>query len=68
VLGQWAREVEQAGYDELFIPEHVVGVNANQRPDWRPLNPNTLEKDKPIYDHSWPRTPQRDVLRAFPTS
>jgi probable F420-dependent oxidoreductase len=54
VLGQWARDVEQAGYDELFIPEHVVGINANQRPDWRPLNPNTLEKDKPIYDHTFP--------------
>jgi probable F420-dependent oxidoreductase len=54
VLGQWARDVEQVGYDELFIPEHVVGINANQRPEWRPLNPNTLEKDKPIYDHTFP--------------
>jgi probable F420-dependent oxidoreductase len=54
VLGQWAREVEQAGYDELFIPEHVVGVNAGRRPDWRPLNPNTLKNDKPIYDHTFP--------------
>jgi probable F420-dependent oxidoreductase len=54
VLGQWATGIEQAGYDELFIPEHVVGINANQRPDWRPLNPNTLEQDKPIYDHTFP--------------
>jgi probable F420-dependent oxidoreductase len=54
VLSQWARGIERAGYDELFIPEHVVGINANHRPDWRPLNPNTLEKDKPIYDHSFP--------------
>jgi probable F420-dependent oxidoreductase len=54
VLGLWARDVERAGYDELFIPEHVVGINANQRPDWRPLNPNTLEQDKPIYDHTFP--------------
>ena len=54
VLGQWARDVERAGYDELFIPEHVVGVNAGQRPDWRPLNPNTLKNDKPIYDHTFP--------------
>jgi probable F420-dependent oxidoreductase len=54
VLGQWACGIERAGYDELFIPEHVVGINANQRPDWRPLNPNTLKKDKPIYDHSFP--------------
>jgi probable F420-dependent oxidoreductase len=54
VLSQWARDVERAGYDELFIPEHVVGINADQRPDWRPLNPNTLENDKPIYDHTYP--------------
>jgi probable F420-dependent oxidoreductase len=54
VLGQWACGIERAGYDELFIPEHVVGINANQRPDWRPLNPNTLKKDVPIYDHSFP--------------
>ena len=32
VLGQWARDVERAGYDELFIPEHVVGVNAASVP------------------------------------
>jgi probable F420-dependent oxidoreductase len=54
VLSEWARGVERAGYDELFIPEHVVGINANQRPDWRPLNPNTLKNDKPIYDHTFP--------------
>lgn len=54
VLGQWAREVEQAGYDELFIPEHVLGVNVTERPDWRPLNPTTLENDKPVYDHTFP--------------
>jgi hypothetical protein len=42
------REVEQAGYDELFIPEHLLGVNVTERPDWRPLNPTTLENDKPV--------------------
>jgi hypothetical protein len=43
VLGQWARDVEQIGYE------------------WGP----------PLGHHgtfSWPRTPQRDVLGAFPTS
>jgi len=54
VLGQWAGEVEQAGYDELFIPEHVLGVNVAERPEWRPLNPTTLKNDKPLYDHTFP--------------
>jgi len=60
VLGQWAREVEQAGYDELFIPEHVLGVNAGQRPDWRPLNPNTLKNDKRSMT-----TPSRSTSRSL---
>jgi len=51
VLRDWAVGLEAIGYDELFIPEHVVGINANLRPDWEPLNPNTLERGKPIYDH-----------------
>jgi probable F420-dependent oxidoreductase len=50
----WAQGLEACGFDELFIPEHVVGVNADQRPDWQPLNPNTLERGKPIYDHTNP--------------
>ena len=59
VLGQWARDVERAGYDELFIPEHVLGVNAGQRPDWRPLNPNTLKNDKRSMT-----TPSRSTSRS----
>jgi probable F420-dependent oxidoreductase len=53
-LRRWAQGLEAAGYDELFIPEHVVGINAQQRPDWEPLNPNTLRRGKPIYDHTFP--------------
>jgi probable F420-dependent oxidoreductase len=53
-LRRWAQGVESAGFDELFIPEHVVGINARQRPDWEPLNPTTLERGKPIYDHTFP--------------
>jgi probable F420-dependent oxidoreductase len=54
VLRRWAQGLEAAGFDEIFIPEHVVGINADRRPDWRPLNPNTLERGKPIYDHTYP--------------
>jgi probable F420-dependent oxidoreductase len=53
-LRQWAVGLESAGFDELFIPEHVVGINATQRPEWQPLNPNTLTPGKPIYDHTNP--------------
>jgi probable F420-dependent oxidoreductase len=53
-LRRWARGLEDCGFDELFIPEHVVGINAQQRPEWEPLNPNTLERGKPIYDHTNP--------------
>jgi probable F420-dependent oxidoreductase len=54
VLRDWAVGMESIGFDEIFIPEHVVGINAGLRPDWEPLNPNTLQKDKPIYDHTNP--------------
>jgi probable F420-dependent oxidoreductase len=54
VLRRWALGLEAAGFDEIFIPEHVVGINVDRRPDWRPLNPNTLERGKPIYDHTYP--------------
>ncbi|HJY73466.1 MAG TPA: LLM class flavin-dependent oxidoreductase, partial [Streptosporangiaceae bacterium] len=54
VLRDWAVGMESIGFDEIFIPEHVVGINAGLRPDWEPLNPNTLKKDKPIYDHTNP--------------
>jgi len=53
-LRRWAQGLEECGFDELFIPEHVVGINAQQRPEWAPLNPNTLERGKPIYDHTYP--------------
>src|SRR5579859_7203306 len=52
VLRDWAAGMESIDFDEIFIPEHVVGINAGLRPDWEPLNPNTLKKDKPIYDRS----------------
>src|SRR5438105_4476039 len=53
-LRQWAVGLEEIGFDEIFIPEHVVGINAHERPDWAPLNPTTLERGKPIYDHTNP--------------
>ena len=54
VLRRWAQGLEEIGFDELFIPEHVIGINAELKPDWRPLNPNTLKRDVPIYDHTNP--------------
>ncbi|MER5628032.1 LLM class F420-dependent oxidoreductase [Streptosporangium sp. NPDC002544] len=54
VLAAWARGLEEIGFGELYVPEHVVGVNAEVRADWRPLNPHTLQADKPIYDHRNP--------------
>ncbi|MGC0367524.1 putative F420-dependent oxidoreductase [Rhodococcus sp. 27YEA15] len=54
VLRDWANGLESIDYDELFIPEHVVGINADQRPDWKPLNPTTMKKGRPIYEHTNP--------------
>ena len=33
VLRDWAVGMESIGFDEIFIPEHVVGINAGLRPD-----------------------------------
>lgn len=54
VLRDWAVGVESLGFNELFIPEHVVGINAQLRPDWNPLNPTTMQRGKPIYEHTNP--------------
>lgn len=54
VLREWAVGVEALGFDEIFIPEHVVGINAQLRPDWNPLNPTTMQRGKPIYEHTNP--------------
>jgi probable F420-dependent oxidoreductase len=54
VLRDWAVGVESIGFDEIFIPEHVVGIDTRLRPQWEPLNPTTLQTGKPIYDHTSP--------------
>jgi probable F420-dependent oxidoreductase len=54
VLRAWAQGVETLGFADLLIPEHVVGIDTGRRPDWRPLNPVTLKRDNPIYDHRTP--------------
>jgi probable F420-dependent oxidoreductase len=54
VLRAWARGVEDLGFHDLLIPEHVVGIDTGRRPEWRPLNPTTLKRDNPIYDHRNP--------------
>ena len=33
VLHDWAVGMESIGFDEIFVPEHVVGINAGLRPD-----------------------------------
>ena len=42
------------GFDEIYIPEHVVGIDVTKRPDWRPLDPNTLQNGSPLYGHMTP--------------
>jgi probable F420-dependent oxidoreductase len=54
VLRDWAQGLESIGYDELYIPEHVVGVDVSKRPEWRPLDPNTLRPGPPLYGHTTP--------------
>ena len=54
VMREFAQAAEEIGYTNLGLPDHVLGVNVTERPDWRPLNPTTLENDKPVYDHTLP--------------
>jgi probable F420-dependent oxidoreductase len=54
ILRDWAQGLESIGYDELYIPEHVVGVDISKRPEWRPLDPNTLRSGLPLYGHTAP--------------
>jgi probable F420-dependent oxidoreductase len=34
----FAQAAEEMGYDDLAAPDHVLGVNAESRPDWGPRN------------------------------
>ena len=54
VLRDWAQGLESIGFDEIYIPEHVVGIDVSKRPDWRPLDPNTLQHGSPLYGHTTP--------------
>jgi probable F420-dependent oxidoreductase len=54
VLRDWAQGLESIGFDEIYIPEHVVGIDVSKRPDWRPLDPNTLQHGPPLYGHTTP--------------
>jgi probable F420-dependent oxidoreductase len=54
VLRDWAQGLESIGFDQLYIPEHVVGIDVSKRPEWRTLDPNTLQIGPPLYDHTTP--------------
>jgi probable F420-dependent oxidoreductase len=54
VLRDWAQGLESIGFDEIYVPEHVVGIDVSKRPDWRPLDPNTLRRGPPLYGHTTP--------------
>src|SRR4029077_8132938 len=54
VLRDVAQGVEGIGLHEVYIPEHIVGVDTAKRPDWRPLDPNTLKSGPPLYGHTTP--------------
>jgi probable F420-dependent oxidoreductase len=53
-LRTFAQGVEEAGYDGLLISEHVLGVDAKQRPGWRPYNPFVEGPGDPVYDETHP--------------
>ena len=36
-LRGFAQAVEDAGYDDLYISEHVLGADRSVRPEWRPM-------------------------------
>jgi probable F420-dependent oxidoreductase len=38
VLRDYALLAEEIGYDDLMLPDHVLGVNAASRPDWGSRN------------------------------
>ena len=52
-LRSFALGVEDAGYEGLFLSEHVLGANLRARPDWRPYNHVAAGPGEPIYDNSY---------------
>lgn len=53
-LKAFAIGVEEAGYEGLFISEHVLGADLKARPGWKPYNHVSQGPGEPIYDHSYP--------------
>ena len=53
-LRAFAQGVEEAGYEGLFLSEHVLGADLKSRPDWRPYNHVAQGPGEPIYDYTYP--------------
>jgi probable F420-dependent oxidoreductase len=53
-LRKFAVGVEEAGYEGLFISEHILGADLKLRPDWRPYNHVLQGPGEPIYDYQNP--------------
>ncbi len=51
-LRGFAQAVEDAGYDDLYISEHVLGADRSVRPEWRPMagGPAPYDHTNPFHD------------------
>jgi probable F420-dependent oxidoreductase len=53
-LRAYAQGLEDIGYDEVFISEHIVGVDLKAHQGWTPFNPSTPSATGPLYDYTFP--------------
>ncbi len=53
-LRAFAQGVEDLGYDDLYLSEHVVGADLKGRSEWRPYNPLAEGPGAPVYDYTYP--------------
>jgi probable F420-dependent oxidoreductase len=54
VLRAFAQGLEEIGYDDVYVSEHVLGADLSANKDWTPYNPTTRRASGPLYDYTFP--------------
>ena len=53
VLRTYAQGLEDLGFDEIYVSDHVLGVGLAAHKDWAPYNPTTRKATGPLYDYTF---------------
>jgi probable F420-dependent oxidoreductase len=53
VVRTFAVGLEELGFDELYVSDHILGVDTASQESWSPYNPTTREMTGPLYDHTF---------------